>query len=94
MDFNKDKLLGSNMPRAGYAISGSDYAIENGKDAPMIINMNTPGTYGDDWIDTYGTSLDAFLSICDGFKIVESINTMTVDGIYADAFPNIKTDNI
>ncbi len=91
---NKDELLGVNMPRAGYAISGTDWAINQGKDAPMIINLNTPGTYADEWSNTYGSSLDSFLSIVDGFKIVESINTITIQGIYADAFPNTKTDNI
>lgn len=92
--YNKDELIGYNLPRAGYAISGTDWALENGKDAPMIINLNTPGTFGDDWINTYGASLDSFLSIVDGFKVVESISTITVGGIYADAFPNTKTDNI
>ena len=93
-EFNKDKLLGTNMPRGGYAISGTDWAITKGKDAPMIINLNTPGTFGDEWIDTYGSSLDSFLSIIDGFKVVESINTITVAGIYKDSFPNSATENL
>jgi len=91
---NKDSLIGYNMPRAGYAISGSEWAITKGKDAPMIINLNTPGTFGDDWVATYGSSLDSFLSIIDGFKVVESIETISVDGVYKDGFPNTKTENL
>jgi hypothetical protein len=92
--YNKDKLLGLNLPRASYAISGTDWAIEKGKDAPMIINLNSPGVFGDDWVSTYGTSLDSFLSIVDGFKILESVETVTVAGVYKDGFPNTKTENI
>lgn len=92
--YNKDKLLGINMPRQGYAIQGSDYATTKGKDAPMIINLHTPGIFGDDWINTYGASLDSFLAIVDGFKIVESVETISVDGVYKDGFPNMKTENV
>jgi len=91
---NIDELLGINLPRAGYAIAGSDWALEQGVDAPMIINLNTPGTLETKWSDTYGASLDSFLSIVDGFKIVNAMSTITVQGIYASAFPNTNTDNI
>jgi len=91
---NIDNLLGVNLPRAGYAISGSDWAIDKGIDAPMMINLNTPGVLDTDWSNTYGSSLDSFLSIVDGFKIVNAMSTITVQGIYASAFPNTNTDNV
>jgi len=92
--YNKDKLIGSNLPRLPYAISGTDWALEKGLDAPMIINLNSPGIYADDWINTYGTSLDSFLSIIDGFNLLSSVEGVTVAGVYKDGFPNTKTENI
>lgn len=86
------------MPRAGYALSGGAWSDVNNEldktsGAPMIINSHTPGTFADDWGNTYGSSHDAFLSIVDGSKIKESIDGVSLTSVY-EALPNTRDDNI
>jgi len=93
-ELNRDELIGINMPRGSYALSGGDWDTSvAGAGAPMIINSHTPGIHGDAWASTYGSSHDAFLSIVDGSAVETSINNVALASVYV-ALPNTKSDNI
>jgi len=93
-EVNRDELVGINMPRGSYALSGSDWDTSvAGAGAPMIINSHTPGIHGDAWDSTYGASHDSFLSLVDGSAIVTSIANVTLGSVYT-ALPNTASDNI
>jgi hypothetical protein len=96
---NTDDLLGLNMPRGNYAISGTDWQIEVGEGAPMIINGNGPGIgfdslEADNWIEQYGASYDSFLSIVDGQVIQDSIDNNQLTPPYKNSMPSTRVDNI
>jgi hypothetical protein len=93
-EINRDELIGINMPRGSYALSGGDWDTSvAGAGAPMIINSHTPGIHGDAWNNTYGSSHDSFLSIVDGTAIESSINGVSLGGVYL-ALPNTASDNL
>lgn len=93
------------LGKPGFSVSGGQYgepgAEHNGKTpttlAPMIINNHHAGEMaGDDdlWKTTFGSSLDAFLSLMSGRKLQETINNMTLTGIFKDGVTNADDDNI
>ncbi len=83
---NEDGLVGQNVSKQGFSISGSQFGIpgpeENGKiptqAAPMAINNQHAGQFADDddavWTSTFGASLDAYLTLFNGTFLQRSID--------------------
>ncbi len=89
---NPDTLVGLNLPRATFALSGGEWA-ETGEGAPIIINTHSPGIFEEDWGETYGAAYDAFLSIVDGGAVQASIDGSQFGGVYS-AYPQTSSDNL
>lgn len=99
---NRDYLYGMNFPRGSYALSGGQLGESlselNGKKPtdgpPMQITDTPPGCFPDDWNVTYGASRDAYLAIVNGVFLQQSIDGMSVAGIYKDGTVNADDDNL
>jgi hypothetical protein len=107
---NRDYLKRLNYPRQSYAISGTDYGDSepltprtrskrtiNG--APMIISNMPPGANADSdesWQQTYGTSMDGYLSLLDGNALNDNI--LEVNGNfsapYSEGLPTALNTNL
>jgi hypothetical protein len=102
---NEDFIYGRNTPVPHLGIMGIQWADSladtNGKrptdGAPMYIAVNSPGATAstdEEWLSTYGGSLDAFLSIINGGKLSDSILDVQVAGIYRTGSSNALTINL
>ena len=96
---NQDDIIGMNMPRGSYALSGFDWQVEPGdtESPPIIVNGMSPGVgvdqEDDDWDKQYGATYDSFLSIVDGSLIQASIEGNTLTSPYT-SIPSTQNDNI
>lgn len=85
MSKNRDRLKRKNFSIQTYALSGGESAevigTEGGKNltdgSPMIITPTPPGVFGykdEAWVNTYGASMDCFLSLYPGTKSQDSFD--------------------
>lgn len=109
-DRNRDYLKRLNYPRQSYAVSGTDYGdsdpltlkIRNKyqiNGAPMIISNLPPGVGAvndESWVQTYGASMDAYLSLLDGDVLNDNILEANgnFSGPYASALPTAVNTNL
>lgn len=108
---NEDSLIGQHVSKQGFSISGTQFGVpgtpEGGKTpttaAPMAINNQHAGIYAEDdsvWKSTFGSSLDAYLSLYNGTFLQRSIDEMASTfiaaggGIFKEAMTNAEDDNL
>lgn len=103
---NRDLIIGRNVTRPQHLIGGCQWAessrsLVNGKrpaeGPPMMVGTTDPFLNADndnDWIQTFGGSLDNTMAIINGKFVKTQMDNITVDGIYLAGTVNIKNDNI
>ena len=106
---NRDYLKRLNYPRSTYAFSGVDWGdttanaerireklVING--APMFVSPLPPGAQGwsnEAWAETYGASVDSFVSIFDGSALQTNIETAdSLSAPYNEGTFNAKNSNL
>lgn len=100
---SRDLLTG--RKNSDFSISGGQFGVagdeHNGKTktqaAPMIINSRHAGEMLENdslWKTTFGASMDAFLSLMNGNFLKNSVDEISLAGIFKDALTNADDDNI
>lgn len=98
MPLNRDKIVGLNFPRQTYAFSGADFVQDgfDGRRPPIIVSANPPGLYLDNFTNTYGGSLDSYLSIIDGADIKANIDSIAIPdaSVYFNGLSHAENNNL
>lgn len=99
-------MHGRNVENPTYGLVGSQFGesaqeATNSKrptsNSPIIITSANPGTMLNDdafWSSTYASSYDSHLTIVNGAKLQETIDNISIDGIYKNGLVNADDDNL
>lgn len=101
----RDLLFGRNAPQGGFCLSGAQLIPSSdteqagkrpSRGPPMYIGDQPPGAGASNdaqWTRIYGATIDSYLCLVRGTKVQDTIDDISIDGIYKDGSVNASDDN-